>query len=64
MQNRRDLLKQGIIAITATLLPVKAIAEEESATRYQMIVDQNCCMGCQTCVWPAKPRMMLRKISS
>lgn len=54
MQSRRDLLKQGILAITAAMLPAKAIAEQESATRYQMIVDQNRCMGCQTCVLACK----------
>lgn len=54
MQKRRDLLKQGIFAITAAMLPVKALAKEESATRYQMIVDQNRCMGCQTCVLACK----------
>ncbi len=57
MQKRRELFKQGILAITAAtaaMLPVKSLAETGSATLYQMIIDQNRCMGCQTCVLACK----------
>ncbi len=54
MQSRRNLLKQGIMAVTAAMLPIKAMAGQESTVRYQMIIDQNRCMGCQTCVLACK----------